>query len=276
MLGLLLLGLVARAEPTGDDWEYLAWEALYDARLSAALGAGMDAARSDYGKAQGLIREDSNPLKGEVHYWLALSLLRGGDVEGAARELAEVGTREDLQDRDRVLSSLIEVERRQVTHLPYRQDFDGASTPAPWVRSWQRGEAGDLELLDLPDGNRVVVWTTQVQKGKDDTIFIPFADRGPTTLRFALRAERFPAWVRCMMEDDEGQQWSAKVLNVPTDTWSGIQLSLADFALVGDPRSGRRPDPHRLRSFLLVDVTGFRSDETDINRLLVDDIEMLP
>lgn len=276
MLALLLCGLVARADGPVDDWEFMAWESLHDSRLGASLGGGEATARVDFARTLGMLPDVASPLKSEVHYWLALALLQAGDVDAAARELNVVRMGEGFGERERALSTFIEVQRRQVTRLPYRQDFDGASTPAPFVRGWQRGSPDDLGLLDLPDGNRVVVWSTEVQRGRDDNIFIPFRDRGPSVLRFALRAERFPAWVRCMMEDDEGQQWNTKVLQVPTDTWSGVQLTLDDFALVGDPRFGRRPDPRRVRSFLLVDVTGFRSEELELNRIFVDDIEVLP
>lgn len=276
----LLLALAGTAAAQGqapaEDSELMAWEALYDSRLRAALNVESTAVQADYDRILSLLRDDSSPLAPEVHYWLALSLLRSGDVEGAADALGRIGPREQLSERDRALLTVVEIKRHQVTELPYRQDFDRATAPSPWVRSWQRAESGDLDLVDMPDGNRVVAWPTLVQKGHDDTIFIPFRDGGPTVIRLAVRAERLTAYLRCMMEDDEGQQWSARVLTVPTDTWTGIQLSLADFALVGDPRSGRRPDPRRVRSFLLVDVTGFRSEEVDLNRILVDDLEFLP
>ncbi len=284
MLGLVLgltLGLhvapgSARAQGPVEDWEYMAWEALYDSRLSAALSASPAMAKADYERAVALVRDDASPLRAEIEYWIALSLLRAGDVDGAARELATLGGRESLGDRDRALSSFIDARRREIARLPFRQDFDDTDSPAPWVRSWQREEGSDLELLDLPDGNRVVVWSTMVERGREDALIIPFRDQGPSTLRFALKADRFPAWVRCMLEDDEGQQWTGKFLYVPTDTWTGIQLTMDDFTLVGDPRSGRRPEPRRVRSFLLLDVTGYRSEERDLNRIYLDAVEALP
>ncbi len=276
MLGLLLVAGLARAEGPAEDWEYMAWEALYDARLSSALGTSPEVVSADYGRALSLVRDAQSPLGGEIHYWLALSLLSVGDVDGATRELALLGGREALADRDRALSSYIDMQRRKITRLPYRQDFDIADTPAPWVLRWQNEGGSTLDLLDLPDGNRVVVWSTNVQRERDDALIIPFQNQGPSTLRFAIRAERFPASVRCMLEDEDGQQWTGKFLDVPTDTWTGIQLTMDDFTLVGDPRSGRRPMPRRVRSFQLLDVTGFRSEERGLNRIYLDAVEALP
>ena len=55
----------------------------------------------------------------------------------------------------------------------------------------------------------------------------------------------------------------------------GVDLGLSDFALVGDP-FGPRPDPRRVRTFRLTDVTGFRGEQSGANDIFVDDVELNP
>ena len=61
---------------------------------------------------------------------------------------------------------------------------------------------------------------------------------------------------------------------VGTDVWVTVALGLGDFALVGDPRSGRQPDPAHIRSLQLGDYTGFRGEDAGLHTLLVDELEI--
>lgn len=279
----LLLGLVraasAQSSAASDDWEYLAWEDLYDARFSAALGRSAGGSSSslpgqEFTSVLTVVRDELSPIKADTHYWLALALLRAGEAQAAADALAEVGPREVMSDRDRALLSEIHISTRKIDRLPLHEDFEGAASPAPWVRSPARGDTRDLYLTDL-NGDRVMVWTTVVQQNSDDSIMLVFTDRGPSSIHLRLRADRFPANMRCELEDLDGTQWTARVPTVPATDWVDLDLGLSDFALVGDP-FGPRPDPRRVRALRLTDVTGFRGEQSGANDIFVDDLELLP
>ena len=274
LLCLLAGAAHAQSSPAADDWEYLAWEDLYDARLEEALGRRSDQPGSDFASVLNLVRDELSPIKADTHYWLALALLQAGEVRAAADAIAEVGPRELMSDRDRALLSLIHVSTREITRLPLHVDFEDADGPAPWVRSASRGDTRDLYLTEL-GGDRVLVWATVVQQNSDDSILLTFADRGPSLIHMRLRAARFPANMRCELEDQDGTQWTARVPTVPATDWVDLSLALSDFALVGDPY-GRRPDPRRVRTLRLTDVTGFRGEESGANDIYIDDLELLP
>lgn len=273
---LLFLMSGGHAAPSGgaEDGEYTVWEKLYDARLDAALGLQSGAPGQGLQQVLSFVPDELSPYKADTHYWLALALLQAGEVEAAAQELDRIGPREVLSDRDRALLSHVDIAERQIDRLPLREDFTDASSPAPWIRSPIRPGMRDLTLTEL-DGDRVLVWNTVVQKESDDAIMLAFAERGPGQIHMRLRADRLPANLRGRLEDDEGQQWTARIPTLPPQTWVQVDLSLADFALVGDP-FGRHPDPRRLRSFLLMDVTGYRGVESGENSIYVDDLELLP
>lgn len=274
LLAALSLSPAARAQSAIDDWEYMAWEKLYDARLNAATGMAAPQVNEDFQRALSQVRDEPSPYLADIHYWRALALLTTGEVSAAADEIALIGPREVLSDRDRALLAQVDIAERQIRRLPLHEDFSDAADAAPWIRSPQRAGMRDLGLTDL-DGDRVVVWTTVVQNVSDDAIMLAFADRGPSRIRMRLRADRFSANMRGRLEDDEGQQWTARIPTVSTRDWVEVQLSLSDFALVGDP-FGRPPDPRSLRSFLLMDVTGYRGEESGENRIYIDDLDLLP
>ncbi len=273
-LSLSVLLQPAAAQSTGDDWEYMAWEKLYDARLNAALGSPKKTIDEGFQQAMSQVRDEPSPYLADLHYWRALSLLTAGEVSLAAAEVSLIGPREVLSDRDRALLAQVDISERQIKRLPLHADFSDATDASPWIRSPQRPRMRDVSVTDV-DGDRVVVWSTVVQKVSDDAIMLVFADRGPSRIRMRLRADRFPANLRGRLEDDEGQQWTARIPTVSVRDWSEVQLTLADFALVGDP-FGKQPDPRKLRSFLLMDVTGYRGEESGENRIFIDDLELSP
>lgn len=268
---------VALADPDAPPREYQAWEALYDARLAEAQGLAPAAALEAYRKVEGDTTDPTSLLYGEVRYWVALAALETGDIASAHAALDEISRVPDgLSDRTRLLRARVQAQERGVRQLPYRQDFEGAESPAPWVLSWTRSDESALSVETLPDGNQVVAWQTTVRKGEDDSLLLPFQQtvRGPENVRMDLLAAQFPARVRLLLEDDEGQQWSSRVLLVGTDDWVTVSLALGDFALVGDPRSGRKPDPARIRSLQLGDYTGFRGDDAGSHTLYVDALDI--
>ena len=201
---LALLIPLALADPDAPPRDYEAWERLYDARLDEALGGDPAAALKTYqDKVLADVTEDNAPLSGEARYWVALAALETGDLAQAQKAIDAIADPSPgLADRVRLLRARIEVQERAVQHLPYHQDFDGATSPAPWVLSWTRGEGSALTTRTLPDGNGVVAWQTVVRKGEgEDALILPFRPTvyGPESVRMNLRSEGFPARVRLIL-----------------------------------------------------------------------------
>ena len=273
----LLAGSLAQ-EPPPEDWEFQAWEQLYDARLLSALGETPEAAVGATGAVMQSVRDENSFLRAPSHYWLALARLDTGDVAGARAELAILGPPQTLNPAQRALLERVESRSRAVVALPFRENFTDAADPSPWVRSWARGGGGDL-TVDIRDENRVVIWTTPVVRGQDDRIYVPLAlvNTGPSHIALKVRAEKLQARVRLVLEDDDALQWSAPSVQVSNSSWTEISLDLDDFTLASDPASPRRPNPRSLRAVYLVDLTGFRVEEGGrTNVLWIDDLVLTP
>ena len=256
--------------------EVEAWEQLYDGRLWDAAWGDPTAAVVSYSEARNRLSED-DPLTGEVRYWMALARFEEGDLAAAREEIEAALTVGDLRTRARALLGRLDAEDNRVRALPYVQDF--ATSTAPWVRAWTLGSREDLRLETVDDAGtpqRVASWHTVVRQGEDDFLFIPMGDqaKGPQRVELRMRARAFPAHVRFVLEDHDGQQWSGQIHIIPNDRFIEVQLPLSEFVLVGDPRSGRRPVPTNIRSLMLVDVTGFRSSDRGENWVLIDRLEV--
>lgn len=277
LLGLLGLALAApedAARGPAPDWEVEAWEQLYDARLGASLGQAPLQSIAAYNSVIDRVPDEQSSVWTEAHFWLAFSYFQASLLADARREVDLLAELHSLEVRERALRSRIEAQERQITRLPFSQTFD--TTSAPWIRSWVRSGPDDLSLTDQSNGNRAVSWTPGADFGQDDFLYLRFRDAraSPQRIQMRLLAEKAPARVRFVLEDDDGQQWNGKVQTVPMDRWVDIDLSLADFALVGDPRSGRQPDASRIRILMLFDVTRFRTTEALPHRLLIDDLQI--
>lgn len=277
LLGLLALALAApedAARTPAPEWEVEAWEQLYDARLGASLGQSPTDSIAAYNNVLDRVPDDQSPVWSEAHFWLAFSLFQASLLTDARRELDRLAELHPLEVRERALRSRIEAQERQITRLPFSQSFE--TTSAPWIRSWVRSGPDDLRLTDQSNGNRAVSWSPSADFGQDDFLYLRFRDAraGPQRIQMRLRAEQATARVRFVLEDDDGQQWNGKVQTVPMDRWVSIDLSLSDFDLVGDPRSGREPDPARIRILMLFDVTRFRTTDAPPHHLLIDDLEI--
>lgn len=282
MLSFLLLAALGAGDerrssaPLGpNESEIRAWEQLHDGRLAESYDRDPEKAVAIYDAALDLLQDEEHPLRPEVLYWQARARFHLGDLVGAAGALDIIAERGALPLRERALQGWVLAAQREVVRLPYRQDF--REDALPWVRSWVRtNPARELALESRPGGDRALVWDTLVRQGEDDFLFIPFHAGAPGPRHFYLRlgADGFTARVRFVIEDVDGQQWSSRAYDVPLDTWVDVGLGIDEFALVGNPLSGRRPDPARVRNFKLIDSTGYGQAESGPHRILVDELEI--
>lgn len=278
VLLLAALGVGGEADPAPlgpNESEIRAWERLYDGRLAESYDRAPSKAVEHYAEALDLLQDEGHPLRVEILYWDARARYHLGDLDGAASALHTLAERGGHPLRERTLLGWVLAAQREVVRLPFRQDF--SEDALPWVPSWLRVSPDrELSIEDDPLRGRVLVWDTLVRQGEDDFLFIPFraGPPGPRQFRLRLGADGFAARVRFLLEDVEGQQWSSRAYDVPLAGWVDVTLGLDGFALVGNPLSGRRPDPAEVRSFRLVDVTGYGQAEGGQHRIVVDDLEI--
>lgn len=262
-----LLALSGPALASGPE----VWAALYNGRL-------IDAADRDHGAAIAVyetLLEDlgpEDPLRGQ----LLLSLGRAQRDAGRHEEawwslLAAAGQGQPAvrADARRVLAAM-QLRAQAVTALPLTVDF--SDSVAPFVRGWARGELDDLRVRE--EGGGALAWQVDVAAADDDFLRLELAPPAGPVEQVAMRlhADRFDAQVRVMVEDTQGQRWTAPVLSVPTAGWVSVAYAAEDFAPADAPAALRRPDPAEIRAVELRDVTGFHSTSRGENVVLVDDL----
>ncbi len=159
--------------------------------------------------------------------------------------------------------------------LPYLTGFDDGL--GAFVRGWPRGQREDLGTAHPAgaDGG-ALAFHVEVRAGEDDFLRVELGPgaAGVERLRLRLRADRFPAQLRLLVEDRQGQRWTGPVFAVPVATWVDVDLSLADFAPAEAPAALRRPDPGQLRAIELRDLSAYLSAERGENTLFIDRFDL--
>lgn len=272
MIWSLLAALAAPAWGSGPE----VWAALYNGRLMASADRDQAAAIAVY---ETLLADlsDGDPLRAELSLWLGLAQLDDGRQDAAVESLRDAvrlgGPDVRLQAR-RVLAELL-LRERAIVSLPFTTTF--ADGVGPVVRGWTHDLPDALALApgDPADGT-VLAWAVDVQAGEDDFVRLELRpDAGPVTrLRLRLRSTAFEAQVRVMVEDAQGERWTAPVQAVPAGTWVGIDRGLLDFAPADAPAALRRPEAGQVRAIEIRDVTGYHSIDRGENVLWIDDLDL--
>lgn len=268
----LLAALAAPALASGPE----VWAALYNGRLMASADRDQAAAIAVY---ETLLADlpDGDPLRAELSYWLGMAQLDAGRVDSAVQSLRDAARAGGVDVRVQARRTLADLQLRQqaIASLPFSTTFSAGVGPV--VRGWNRGlpDALTVEPGDPADG-KVLAWAVEVQAGDDDFVRVELQpETGPVArVRLRLRSTAFEAQVRVMVEDAQGERWTAPVQAVPAGTWVGIDRSLMDFAPADAPAALRRPEPAQVRAIEIRDVTGFHSTDRGENVLWVDDLDI--
>ncbi len=272
MIWGLLAALAAPAWGSGPE----VWAALYNGRLMASADRDQVAAIAVY---ETLLADlsDGDPLRAELSLWLGLAQLDDGRADAAVeslRDAARLG-QADVRLRARRTLADLQLRERAIVSLPFSTTFsDGVG---PVVRGWTHGLPGALSVApgDPADG-LVLSWAVDVQAAEDDFVRLELQPTaGPVArVRLRLRSTAFEAQVRVMVEDSQGERWTAPVQAVPAGTWVGIDRSLLDFAPADAPAALRRPDAGQVRAVEIRDVTGYHSIDRGENVLWIDDLDV--
>ena len=224
MLRGALLLLVAAAPIQAAEGP-LEWAELFDARLlDVAVNDGETAAFN----LQSLLNrlEPSDPLYGQVAYWLAHSYI-SLDQSQLAHEALDLAM-ESASSREAALALHKQLESidRQVTSLPLSSPLD--EDFGPFVHSWPFGDRGWLEQ-GTPEGEEdpALRWACIIQDRQDDQISATFAPEAGRVagVRLQLRAEHFPAHLRVLLVDERGREFATDPLTVPTTSWLELELA---------------------------------------------------
>ena len=269
--GALLL-LVATA-PVHAVEGPLEWAELFDARLlDVAVNDGETAAFN----LQSLLNrlEPSDPLYGQVAYWLAHTYI-SLDQRQLAHEALDIAM-ESTTARSAALALHKQLESidRQVTSLPLASPLD--QDFGPFVHSWLFGDRGWLEQ-GTPQGedDPALRWACIVQDRQDDQISATFApDVGRLRgIRLQLKAEHFPAHLRVLLVDERGREFATDPLTVPTDAWLQLELERSSFHSTDPTLPGEKPTA-RIAAMHIHDVTTYLSSDRGPRVVWLDDLEI--
>ena len=164
-----------------------------------------------------------------------------------------------------------DAEDKAIKTLPYSQDF--RRSVDPWVRGWKRGKKSDLKLFDGSDGYSVR-WSTEILEGESDFIIFGISLDGASLKQVSmrLRSETLQGRYRILLEDDEGNTWTAPLQSVSTDRWADLSLPIGSFVRTDGSTRGSGVDGSRINWVILRDVTALHTAQRGTNALLIDDL----
>ena len=252
------------------------WSSLYNGRLIDSIDRDQSAAIAAYEAVLEHLPED-DPQRGAVLYWLGRAQLDAGARDAAWVHLeaaTKAGDSVIRSDARRVMAH-VELAERRIPTIPFSTAFE--TELQPLVRGWTRGARADLAVTDGVDpSNAVLRWRVEVQEGSDDFLRAELAPGAGAVqrLRLRLRASDFVGQVRILLEDAQGERWTAPVLSVPTDAWMPVSLGLLDFAPADAPAALRRPEAREIRAIEIRDVSAFHGTERGPNALMIDDVDI--
>jgi hypothetical protein len=246
------------------------WSSAYDARLSQAMGAKPSDAIAIY---EALIAQipQGDEQRGEILYWLGRARWSAGDLAGARRSLESASRYRSARARVRILLGRMDAEKKAVERLPYRAEF--RLNTDPWVRGWERGRSTDLALADQ-DGTRSLSWRTEVEEGASDFLLfgMHLDDDRLSIIEVQMRSGSLQGRYRFLLEDEDGQLWTAPVQSVSTDRWTKVSLPLSEFVRADAQTDSSRPDGRKLKWVILRDVTSLHTDQRGENVLYIDNL----
>jgi hypothetical protein len=268
----LTLALLA-ASPAGAAEGPGEWAEMFDARL-------LDVAENDSETAafnlQSLLNrlEPSDPLHGQVAYWLAHTYI-GLDQHQLAREvLALAQESSSAREAALALQKQLDAIERQIVSLPLVSSLDHDF--GPFVHSWRFGDRGWLEQ-GTPQGEEdpALRWACIIQDRHDDQISATFAnDAGRLEgVRLKLKAEHFPAHLRVLMVDERGREFATDPLTVPTDRWLELELDRKSFHPTDPTTPHAKPAAH-IEALHIHDVTTYLSADRGPRVVWLDDLEI--
>lgn len=273
-LVLALLPLVARAEGPAE------WCELYDARLLEVADSSTLAVEENLESLLSRVGENE-PLRGDVAYWLANARLALGDLEGARAATALARRFPHTLEAATAFDSQIDAIERRITRVPVRSDF--SDSPSPFAHSWIHGDRGSISTGEPPpvpgappQGNSALRWLSRVRDADDDQVVLTF-DPGAGAVkgvRFMARAEGFPAYLRLLLLETDGHEFTSDYVLVPTDQWLAVEAPLGAF-FIAEPGTARtRPRPDSVQAVHLQDVTGYLSADRGNHVIWIDNLEI--
>jgi hypothetical protein len=254
-LALLFLGSAQAGEPE-------IWAALHDARLLESLDGDPEGAIAIYE----LLLED---LESGTELWEQCILSMGrarmnmGDLDGARSALLLLTDRSSVKQDARAMLVRIEMQQRKVGSLPYVDPIGIGQSK--WIRGWTRGALDDLHFTDEPEP--CLAWELQVVHSQTDFIVLSLGvlEQRPERMEITVRSREFTSRIIVVLEDHDGGQWRSEILDIPTGDWTTIDVDLN--ALIRLSGENRMPDPRRLRSLIVQDMTGQVSAQQGSNRI---------
>jgi hypothetical protein len=260
---------------SGPVWAGAAetWAAQYDARLTQAVGNDPSGAIAVY---ETLLAQmpHADTMRGDVLYWLGRARWSAGDLQGARQSLESALKYRVSIRRARILLGRLSVAEKAIQSLPYRNDF--RIEMGAWVRGWERGQESDLSVDDGPDG-RVLKWQTELVNRLDDFIIMGLDtdDVSVTQMSFRVQTDAVETHLRILVEDEEGQQWTAPLEIIEIGKWSHVRLVLKTFMPADAPAAaGRSLDVSTVRRVILRDVTAYHTQARGKNTIFIDDFEI--
>ncbi|MAY79355.1 MAG: hypothetical protein CL930_01045 [Deltaproteobacteria bacterium] len=269
LAGMLLLAL------SGPVWAGAAetWAAQYDARLTQAAGNDPSGAIAVY---ETLLAQmpNTDTMRGDVLYWLGRARWSAGDSQGARQSLESALEYRASKRRARVLLGRLAVAEKAIRSVPHKSDF--RINAGPWVRGWERGQETDLTVDDGLGGG-VLSWKTELVNRLDDFIIMGLDTDGDkvTQLSFRVQTDTVETHLRILVEDEEGQRWTAPLQIVEVGKWSQVRLQLATVMPAEAPAAeGRSLDLSAVHRVILRDVTAYHTQDRGKNTIFIDDFEI--
>jgi len=250
------------------------WASQYDARLSQAMDRDPTAAISIYETLLAGMSE-TDPMRGEMLYWLGRARWSSGDAAGAMETLTTAGTYPSSTDKAKAMLGRLVALDTAVKRLPYAQNFQRGV--APLVRGWGRGEQADLRITDSAHpGGSVASWKVFVNDGENDflTFAIDTEDQSVQRIRMSMKSQSFPMHLRFVVEDRAGERWTAPIQVVQVDQWTEVELAVRRLVPAMAPAAAQRPSGSDLRWVVLRDVTAVHAEDRGENELLIDNLSL--
>ena len=144
------------------------------------------------------------------------------------------------------------------------------------MRGWERGQEADLSVADGPNGS-VLQWQTELVNRLDDFIIMGLDTDGTkvTQISFRAQTDAVETHLRILVEDVEGQRWTAPLEIVQIGIWSEVRLSLKTFMPADAPAAdGRNLDLSAVHRVILRDVTAYHTQDRGKNTIFIDDFEV--
>ena len=245
------------------------WGTLYDARLVEVIDGSPGVAAELYRE----LLEDrtpTDPLYAPTELWLGRALLDVDDLAGAEAVLNIAGSDPVARDEAVRLLEEAQLRRNSIRSLPQTWSFDTGMFPG--VRRASSGARGSLGVKRV--GESVVLsWATSVRPGEPDYLALRLApDLALRELRLRVRPVEFPAVVRVVAIDVDGERWLSEDHWLGNEDWSDVvvatQLLKPEANLAGAPRI------RGVAEVRIEDVSGERSPVRGDNTLLLDDVSV--